>query len=129
MLGLLLMGLWISSYWWIHQVQIASTLFFVSKSGNVDVALMQYPVPDVSGVLALKVGDDEDRDRWPHMRWLLSLKEGAKEARVPHWFAIATCCAFAGAPWIRLRVSLRSLLIITTIVAVALGLIIYFTRS
>jgi hypothetical protein len=48
---------------------------------------------------------------------------------VPFSFMIAAACLISSAPWIRLRFSLRTLLIITTIVAVALGLIIYFTKN
>jgi hypothetical protein len=42
---------------------------------------------------------------------------------VPHWFAAVFAAALAGAPWIRLRFSLRTLLVATTLVAVTLGTI------
>ena len=47
----------------------------------------------------------------------------------PHWFAVAILCTLAALPWIRWRFSLRTLLIATTVVALALGLIIYATRG
>jgi hypothetical protein len=40
----------------------------------------------------------------------------------PHWFLVICCGAIAALPWIR-RFSLRTLLIATTLVAVALGII------
>jgi len=49
----------------------------------------------------------------------------------PFWFAFAIAAFLATAPWLRqlsLRFSLRTLLIATTLIAVALGLIVWATR-
>ena len=47
---------------------------------------------------------------------------------VPHWFCVLTTVALAVAPWFRWskRFSLRTLLIATTLVAVALGMVMAF---
>lgn len=42
----------------------------------------------------------------------------------PHWFFVMLLAMAANLPWIRRRFSLRTLLITTTLVAVALGLIV-----
>jgi hypothetical protein len=43
---------------------------------------------------------------------------------VPHWFLVLLFTTFAAVPWLRLRFSLRTLLIATTLIAVALGAIV-----
>jgi hypothetical protein len=51
---------------------------------------------------------------------------------IPHWFLVALFAIAAGLPWIRhtnCRFSLRTLLIATTLVAVALGAIVYAIRQ
>jgi hypothetical protein len=50
---------------------------------------------------------------------------------MPHWFPVLLLATSAVAPWyrrIRWRFSLRTLLIATTLVAVVLGLVVYFAR-
>ncbi len=44
---------------------------------------------------------------------------------VPYWFAVSTLAAIAGAPWLRWRFRLRTLLIATTLVAIGLGLVVW----
>ena len=44
--------------------------------------------------------------------------------RLPNWCLILISVAFAAVPWMQMRFSLRTLLIATTLVAVALGLIV-----
>ena len=44
---------------------------------------------------------------------------------VPYWWPVLLAAAFATAPWLRWRFSLRTLLIATTLVAVVLGLIVW----
>jgi hypothetical protein len=43
--------------------------------------------------------------------------------------AIAAALAFAFAPWLRLRFSLRTLLVVTTLIAVALWFVVWASRS
>jgi hypothetical protein len=44
---------------------------------------------------------------------------------VPYWCPVLLAAAFATAPWLRWRFSLRTLIIATTLVAVVLGLIVW----
>jgi hypothetical protein len=51
----------------------------------------------------------------------------------PHWFLVALSAAFVFVPWLpwhklRWRFSLRTLLIVTTLVAVVLGLVVWMAR-
>lgn len=50
--------------------------------------------------------------------------------QAPYWFLIAVSGTFSAAPWIRQRVhfSLRTLLIVTTLIAVLLGLVVWSIR-
>ena len=60
------------------------------------------------------------------------LKEGQSlSARLPVWFPLLLCFSLAGVPWIfrfSWRFSLRTLLIATTLVAVALGFVVWAVR-
>jgi len=49
----------------------------------------------------------------------------------PHWFAILTFATLSVVPWIRWRTrfSIRALLIGTTLIAVALGIVVYALRK
>ncbi len=52
---------------------------------------------------------------------------------IPHWFLVLLSAAFAYVPWlpwqkIRLRFSLRTMLIVTAVVCVLLGLVVWRTR-
>jgi hypothetical protein len=47
---------------------------------------------------------------------------------VPNWFAILASAGLAMAPWLPWRFSLRTLLILTTLVAVGLGAIVWVVR-
>jgi hypothetical protein len=55
----------------------------------------------------------------PQPGWLIS---------VPYWLSMSFIAALAVAPWLRWRFSLRTMLFATTIVAVALGTIVWFYR-
>jgi hypothetical protein len=45
----------------------------------------------------------------------------------PHWLLVIVCIGIAASPWMLWRFSLRTLLIATTLVAVGLGAIVYFS--
>jgi hypothetical protein len=51
------------------------------------------------------------------------------ELFAPHWCSVVVFAAIAAAPWIRWsrRFSLRTLLIVTTLVAVGLGMVVYLS--
>ena len=46
-------------------------------------------------------------------------------AGVPLWFPVAIAIGLGGIPWLRWRFTLRTLLIVTTLVALSLGLVVW----
>ena len=48
--------------------------------------------------------------------------------QTPYWFLVALGVILAAASWVRWRFTLRTLLIVTTLVAVVLGLIVWLVR-
>jgi hypothetical protein len=134
----LLIVLWVRSYWW-HDglmVRLVNTRFvsIMSGFGNLVVS-----VGDNGGI-----GDDRwsygsrrfdskrkgsvDNDKKP-LYTGVSLKRvrfgNATGIVVPHLFAVLFSAALATAPWLRWRFTLRTLLIATTLVAVVLGIAVY----
>jgi hypothetical protein len=56
------------------------------------------------------------------------LKEIPRAFIVPHWFFAALALVLASGPWFKLRYTLRALLSATTLVATALGVVIYVAK-
>lgn len=50
------------------------------------------------------------------------------DLRIPYWFPITLATIATSLPWVRWRFSLRTLLIVTTLIAVVLGAVIYAMR-
>jgi hypothetical protein len=138
----LLIGLWVRSYWWSDGVMgsISSTKTLVIGSG--------------SGRFSVRVDDSTQPHRYSG-RWrfdhtsLAAVEKSFKELgttvsfRFPifgfsgddfffaHWFVIipvAVLGLISSRPWLRWQFSLRTLLIATTLVAVVLGLIVWSVR-
>jgi hypothetical protein len=64
------------------------------------------------------------------IRWFHVLsRTGSILVCIPDWLLIFISIAFAAAPWIRWRFSLRTLLIATTLVAVVLGLVVWMSQT
>lgn len=57
-----------------------------------------------------------------------SVGAGATGVMMPHWFVVLVVATIAALPWLRWRFSLRTLLIATTAVALALGAIVAASR-
>jgi hypothetical protein len=137
----LLIVLWVRSYWWndMAYCPLNSTprmLSVFSLRGRILIAA-HVPVDD----------DDLMKSRDPAWGWepqyvgnLVPLEDEEEKPRplfefrillngihieFPHWFAILIAVAVAVATWIRFRFSLRTLLIAMTLVAVVLGLAIW----
>jgi hypothetical protein len=141
----LLISLWVRSYWWVDML--------FSQGGNDEVGVesicgeislikflssndAQVALPRRFSVGSVVV-DDVDRARLPetflgfgYSRWIKRWSSHGRELCIPHWFALAFLATFAVSPWIQCsnRFSLRTLLIATTLVAVVLGLIVWLSR-
>jgi hypothetical protein len=143
LLALLLMVLWVRSYF--H----ADTLDRATQSDVISIRLvrgqlryMRFSHPNPATVLdlqqALGLGQgfsSNSANEWPKETVNGFLGFGWKQvtkyqlvAIAPLWPPILLATAFAVAPWLRRRFSLRTLLIATTLLAVVLGLIIYASR-
>jgi hypothetical protein len=73
-------------------------------------------------------GECLDYPTVPSYRGLI-LRDEYDHTYVPHWCPIVAFGALAVFPWLSHRFSLRALLLTTTVIALALGLIIYATRG
>jgi hypothetical protein len=127
---LLLIVLWVRSYWWcdvtVMSLSRSQCISLASKDGDVGCALC--PTSKAEWKI-YSIGMDEIRIRtgWNPQGFYWSWQVGPM-VQVRHWFAVCVVVAFAALPWIRLRFSLRTLLIGMTLVAVVLGLIVAFGR-
>jgi hypothetical protein len=137
-----LMLLWMRSYRWndIAYRPLNSTpqiLSVYSFRGRITIAalvpvedddLMKSRDPTAWGWEPQYVGnlvplDDEEEKPRPLFEFRILLNGGY--TTFPHWFAILIAGAVAVATWIRWRLSLRTLLIATALVAVVLGAVVY----
>src|SRR4051794_30867623 len=64
-----------------------------------------------------------DWDRWERNtpQWIVGQND---RVLVPHWFPLIVAGSLSAAPWLRWRFTLRTLLIVTTLVAVVLGFVV-----
>jgi hypothetical protein len=141
-LCLLLIVLWIRSYWWQDTVIYASSattgLAIQSWHGtcrqmNYVGALDPYATPAPLGwsrnSLYIGMPPEISFETSPFYKLPSGFfRIGMSYWQVPHWFLFLLSAAFAGVPWIFHRFSLRTLLIAVTLVAVVLGAIQVFIR-
>ena len=121
--AVLLCVLWVRSYSWIDMTDVnvcsMGGKLFVGESfvltGRSTLNPTTFSPPSRYGVSSLS----------PTMYDLIAVGDGWV---LPHWFPLLLCITFATAPWLPRRFSLRTLLIVTTIVAVMLGVIIALSR-
>jgi hypothetical protein len=140
----LLIALWVRSYWWIDSAQISITksqLLIVNfMHGGIGIG-DQYnrADPEVSGwtsfeIERMKAMAFMPREVWDGRRinWGHAPRMGFAEIyiTIPYWLLIPFAIALA-TTWIRQlrwRFSLRTLLIATTLVAAVLGVAAYFSK-
>jgi hypothetical protein len=127
---LLLIALWVRSYWSydgaVWQFAPARFISWHSQSGRIGIVSGSYENPSTFGSVASSDGAGIlGSDSWfyadePESVWVV----------FPDWFPIILFTAFATLPWIHgvHRFSLRTLLIAVTLLALTLGTIIATTR-
>ena len=138
-IALLLIVLWVRTYWWVESIQIRPTktrmLVISSMPGVLQIDLHEGPLVSLATThqstsewrqFVLDIGQPLEL----RSQLLVRMKHDPYEdcISIPYWFAFLLTCAVAGASWIRWtkkRFSLRTLLIATTLVAVGLGLAVY----
>jgi hypothetical protein len=120
----LLIALWVRSYWWWDSVSLNHLVFWSAD------------IESSRGGITASAGEDRDFP-WTYDRHtyraaglnqtfeisVMITGQGARLA-VPYWILICTLIPIATIPWLHWsrRFSLRTLLIATTVVAVALGI-------
>ena len=135
----LLIVLWVRSYWWYDvlygrfsnavNIQIGSCRGNVGYTRVNDGSVIRWGTKTYSM-------EDWDARGGVNGKWLGYIHGGTlqlltiADVGVPHWFLMLVFMALTAAPWyrqIRWRFSLRTLLIATSLVAVVLGLIVWLS--
>ena len=133
--SVLLIVLWVRSYTTTDLIQLGSR-----DAQSVFGRLLIYGLdptpgmePDPFAIDSHPIGDKNyEPGSWNFSGEVLGFRwesgNGHWHLTVPDWAALLLTVALAAAPWIKWRFSLRTLLIATTLVAVLLGLIFWFSR-
>jgi hypothetical protein len=82
--------------------------------------------PVGKAILGFRYGADKVHTASNQFEWKTLF--GKVFIRFPYWLPVGFSLTLAALPWVRWRVSLRTLLIATTLLAVILGLVIATTR-
>jgi hypothetical protein len=128
----LLIVLWVRSYWWVDWCQFNSldgyNFEFVSASGAVQFGVHPARPADMRGWLRESKVLAEHPMLLRAPTWILS--SAYSFINMPHWFLLALVAAAIAIPWINWpkHFSLRTLLIATTLVAVVLGATVWLIR-
>lgn len=124
----LLIVLWVRSYWQYDYLYLGRGRALMSMRGDVHTCSMggQIPLPrwSVSTTPLVLTG--------PHTYSFLGIgySPGAwPPATIPDWLPTLLFVSLAALPWLRWRFRLRTLLIATTLVALMLGLIVYLSAK
>jgi hypothetical protein len=137
-LCVMLIVLWVRSYWWFDPIRLSypngPSLQITSWDGHISTRptfrsndiIERIPPSYLQNPIIVK----DEFGRTADARWIYVLRyptDGFNEVYVPHWMLALLMGGLAVAPWIHRskRFSLRTLLIATTLVAVALGLVVW----
>jgi hypothetical protein len=124
-LAIALCLLWVRSYWlwddifWVNSGAGGAALS--SSHGQLRLG----PCSSVLPVVGLIWQSYPPEGFTPAPEFYFSLRH--RSLAFPYWFAVLTGCIVTGAPWLREQYSLRTLLIITTLVAIVLGLAVWLS--
>jgi hypothetical protein len=142
-LCLLLILLWVRSYWWLDSLDgrliHPSRVQLKSREGQLQYTAAPIPAKWELRSRRLSELDPELLEiirkqgllwRWRHQLWRWGRDDfrGITKLYFPHWFVVVAFVVLGTIPWLHrtsLRFSLRALLIATTLVAILLGLIVY----
>jgi hypothetical protein len=132
---LVLVALWLRSYWYLDRIDGSIgkpwIIFFTSKQGEFSCEWNDHDEPfgPSWGFMTKPVEEDWDRHPLSYGGGYLNLESDSLLIVVPYWAALLMATTLTLFPWIRVRFSLRTLLIATALVAVGLGVIAYVARS
>ena len=129
--AVLLIVLWVRSYWWLDNMvfSVPETTIAISEEGALGItSYAEKHDTGYSSILSIPVKDIPTRLRsGPIQKWSFSSNPFSTGIRFPHWFAVLIFAGLAVAPWSRQlhwHFSLRTLLIATTLIAIVLGAIV-----
>jgi hypothetical protein len=128
---LLLVIMWVRSYWWCDNALSLLRHDLASLHGNV-VIDETIRFTTIDGKIIYLGGDTADRfcTLSISLASVVHVPQG-NGIVMPYWVLVVPLAVLTSAPWfgqIRWRYSLRTILIATTLVAVVLGLIVYAVR-
>jgi hypothetical protein len=129
-LCVLLIVLWVRSYWWhsyINWRNSAGGLNVSSYQGVVDI--LRHSIPTNAAGWSIM---EEPANKWaartngrpPSLIPRVVRGPAAIGIQFPYWLLMLVTAAVAALPWVKSRFSLRTLLIATTLVALLLGLVV-----
>jgi hypothetical protein len=131
----LLVGLWVRSYWWSDHAYCplpsSNMLVVNSWQGRLSSYAGEQPgaFPSGWGTMSRYVVNTAERNSRSRPSWGFDSDQRGREFLFPHWLPVLISAALAAAVNIRLRqFSLRTLLIATALVAVGLGMVVYLAR-
>jgi hypothetical protein len=130
--AVLLVTLWVRSYWSNDQLRFTYPIlcYFFSENGRLSVTLFPhaggyYPATDVGRGFETSAASQKP---WAH-RWFFDTVDDVVYAACPHWLPACLFALLVAFGNVGCRFSLRTLLIATTLVAVGLGLIVWFSSA
>jgi len=131
-LCLLLIVLWMRSYWRLEAIHVSRNSFS-SMRGIAGWTYWTEGTPATRfGWGSASLDDMRKSGRFTTQRargFRLQRTPDGFTLILPHWSLLVVALVISAAPWLRWRFSLRTLLIITTLVAVGLGWIVYALRN
>jgi hypothetical protein len=134
----LLIALWVRSYWWVTNIQVPDVLGhdnqMILSRGTIHFSSWLHDEPESISALInnyhrLTTDYDYFSGAPEYRQFLFCVQElGQNDLRIifPYWSAAVVLAAVAPLPWLSWtrRFSLRTLLIVITLVSVVLGLVV-----
>jgi hypothetical protein len=132
----LLIVLWVRSYWWGTVLRISDSEGIASCSGSIQTVYVVDVPPSQEAKWILEI-DPEPPLNLVFVKSFLGIAYESQPTPnppvivIPHWLPTLLIATLSAAPWFpwSKRFTLRTLLIATTLVAVVLGLVVYGSRS
>ena len=123
----LLTALWLRSYWWLDSIHAIPNHSVNTFRGGLlfDMPLEISSLPNGPGLEIVAI---QHFGEYSFPVDAISVTRGVGGVSVPFLFPTFITIVLAAAPWLRWRFSLRTLLIVTTLVAVVLGIIVWSVR-
>jgi hypothetical protein len=130
----LLLALWVRSYWQLDMIRgyvpVLREVTGISVQGRMIISSFNTDDSSDWTLSSSAVQDNLEliKSDLPERYLGLDSFKDRVNVVVPHWLTVLLFTALAVAPWLSWRCSLRTLLIATTLVAVALTAIVYASR-